>query len=324
MGTPQFQAGITGRHQTITSESTRQQRDHILAAGTVLWRRQETGELEIAVIHRPHYNDWSLPKGKVDEAESLPTTAVREAKEETGYTVCLGKLLGKITYQVRNRTKVVYYWLAEVLEGTFARNSEVDEIRWLTPDEAGKMLTYEMDKQVLSKAIKRLNTPTTTRILLVRHAKAHKRETWNSADDCRPLDRRGHAEADLLASLLKPYRPTKIYSAQPLRCLQTAQPLAAALDLTIHIDRSLGDDGWLESMKTSKANFQKIIDAGGTSVIVSQGVTIPDAVAWLSAQGTLPIVEIPAKKASVWVLSFTDGVLTGADYLESPEPVKTR
>ena len=77
-------------------------------------------------------------------------------------------------------------------------------------------------------------------------------------------------------------------------------------------------------MKTSKANFQKIIDAGGTSVIVSQGVTIPDAVAWLSAQGTLPIVEIPAKKASVWVLSFTDGVLTGADYLESPEPVKTR
>lgn len=127
MSTPQFQAGITGRHQTITSESTRQQRDHILAAGTVLWRRQETGELEIAVIHRPHYNDWSLPKGKVDEAESLPTTAVREAKEETGYTVCLGKLLGKITYQVRNRTKVVYYWLAEVLEGTFARNSEVDE-----------------------------------------------------------------------------------------------------------------------------------------------------------------------------------------------------
>ena len=95
MSTPQFQAGITGRHQTITSESTRQQRDHILAAGTVLWRRQETGELEIAVIHRPHYNDWSLPKGKVDEAESLPTTAVREAKEETGYTVCLGKLLVK-------------------------------------------------------------------------------------------------------------------------------------------------------------------------------------------------------------------------------------
>ena len=322
MTNSQFQAGITGRYQAVTTEEARCEPKRIVAAGTVLWRRQETGELEIAVIHRPHYNDWSLPKGKVDEGESLPTTAAREAKEETGYTVRLGKLLGKVTYPVGNRTKFVYYWLAEVIDGAFSINSEVDELRWLSPDAAHDLLSYDMDQQVLSKAVKRLKTPSTARILLVRHAKAQKRDRWDSVDECRPLDRRGEDEARLLVPMLLPYRPTTIYSAQPLRCVQTAQPIASRLDLTININRSLGDEGWLESMKTSQAKIQEIIDAGGTSVIVSQGITIPDSIAWLSAKGTLPLTEIIAKKASVWVLSFTDGVLTGADYLESPEPLK--
>ena len=84
------------------------------------------------------------------------------------------------------------------------------------------------------------------------------------------------------------------------------------------VGRSAGDASWCAQLVASQARVSEIIGLGGTSVIVSQGLMIPDVVAWLSARGTLPIDSPVAKKASVWVLSFTDGALTGADYLESP------
>ncbi len=324
MTSPSFQPGITGRHQIVEAFPAHNHRRFILAAGTVLWRTDADGNIEFACIHRPRYDDWSLAKGKLDPGETLPTTAAREAKEETGYDICLGKLLGRVTYPVSGRTKLVFYWLAEVVGGEFIANSEVDEIRWVSPETAREMMSYEVDKLVIDKAIKRLKTPVTARILLVRHAKAHNRLSWTGDDNRRPLERKGHKQADLLPPMLLPYLPTAVYSAEPLRCVQTAKPLAKALGVEITIDRSFGDDGWIESMKTSQALIQKLIDTGGTSVVVSQGLMIPDLVAWLSARGTLPIPEFPAKKASVWVLNFTDGLLTGADYLESPLPIKMR
>lgn len=119
----------------------------VFAAGAVLWRRTspdgpgtpETAggdngdEIEIAVIHRPHYDDWSLPKGKVDPGENMVATATREIAEETGYSPTLGWLLGYIHYPLGNKTKVVYYWTAEVTDGRFQDNNEVDELHWLSP-----------------------------------------------------------------------------------------------------------------------------------------------------------------------------------------------
>ncbi len=315
---------VTGRHQVVPADPAKEYGRSMLAAGAVLWRGDvsDLDSIEVAVIHRPHYDDWSLAKGKVDPGETLPTTAAREILEETGYEVQLGKLLGKVTYPVLERTKVVYYWTGEVLSGEFRPNDEVDEIRWLPIEEAKELLSYEVDTQVLMKAEKRFRLPATSRIIYVRHGRAHQRRNWDGDDNLRPLDKKGRRQAEMLVPMLLPYRPTAVYSALPDRCQATAAPLADELNLDIEVEPLLGDDAWLETMTTAQARFREIIDAGGVSVVVSQGTIIPDMIAWLSAQGRLPLDEIEAKKGSVWVLSFHHGELTGADYLASPLPVK--
>ncbi|SES19373.1 NUDIX hydrolase [Corynebacterium cystitidis] len=314
---------VTGRLQRIPNRPIKEFANTTLAAGAVLWRLDNTGAIEVACIHRPHYDDWSLAKGKVDPMESLPVTAVREIKEETGYDVRLGKLLGKTIYPVGGAMKVVYYWTGEVTGGEFVPNDEVDEIRWLPMGQAQELMTYELDTAVLMKAEKRLRTPPSARVLFVRHAKAHDREKWDGDDDLRPLEKKGRHQAELLVPMLTAFGPTRIYSALPDRCQQTAAPLADELGIDVVVDKRFGDDGWLESQVKAQRAFMDVVEDGGVSVIVGQGVIIPDMIAWLSARGRLPIDdEIKAKKASVWVLSFVDGELTGADYMPSPLPVR--
>lgn len=315
---------ITGRHQTITANPAKEFKRSTLAAGAVLWRGDLTdpASIEVAVIHRPHYDDWSLAKGKVDHGESLPTTAAREILEETGYEVRLGKLLGRVCYPVLDRTKVVYYWTGEVLSGEFVPNDEVDEIRWCSIDEARALLSYEVDRNILDKAAKRFTLPATSRILYVRHARAFRRSNWAGDDNRRPLDKKGRRQAEMLVPMLSPFRPTAIYSARPDRCQQTAAPLAKALGLDVTVDEIYGDEACISNLKGAQAAMQEIVAKGGVSVVVGQGLIIPDMVAWFSDHGRLPIYDIEAKKASVWVLSFHNGELTGADYLTSPLPVK--
>ncbi|MHA2788824.1 NUDIX hydrolase [Corynebacterium sp. S7] len=314
---------VTGRLQIIPSKPGKEFTRTTLAAGAVLWRKDEHGNREVACIHRPGYDDWSLAKGKVDPDESLPVTAVREVFEETGYHVRLGKLLGRTVYPVLDRTKVVYYWTGEVLSGEFTPNSEVDEIRWLPMDQAQELMTYDLDREVLVKAEKRFNLPATSRILYVRHAKAHDRAKWNGDDNLRPLEKKGRRQAEMLVPMLTPFAPTRVFSAEPDRCVQTAEPLADELGVDVVVDKRFGDEYWLEHMVEAQQAFMEVVNMGGTSVIVAQGVAIPDMIAWLSANGRLPIDgEIKAKKGSVWSLSFNNGELTGADYMPSALPVR--
>ncbi|WP_296133828.1 bifunctional NUDIX hydrolase/histidine phosphatase family protein [uncultured Corynebacterium sp.] len=313
---------VSGRHQEIPADPAKEFKRTTLAAGAVLWRG-DPQDPEVALIHRPRYDDWSLPKGKVDPGESLPTTAAREILEETGYSVRLGKLIGKVAYPVQGRTKVVYYWMARVLEGDYTPNDETDELRWLKLDEACALLSYEVDTQVLAKAQKRLRLAPTTRVLYVRHARAHERSTWEGDDNLRPLDKKGRRQAEMLVPMLTPYHPTAIFSATPQRCQQTAAPLADELGLDIAVNKAFGDDVFDATPDNAKAAFQRVVDGGGVPVIVSQGLTIPGIIESYAPKFiTTPIEELKFKKASVWVLSFNDGELTGADYLASPLPVR--
>lgn len=318
------QLAVTGRHQVITRDPAKDINRPTLAAGAVLWRGDlsDISTIEVAIIHRPSYDDWSLAKGKVDPGESLPTTVVREVEEETGYNIRLGKLLGSVSYPVAGRTKVVYYWTAEVLGGTFAENDEVNELRWTSIDEALQLLSYDVDAEVLLKAKKRFLLPATTRILYVRHARAHRRRNWAGDDNLRPLDKKGRRQAEMLVPMLSGWIPDRIYSALPDRCQTTVAPLADELGQQVTVDANFGDDAWLENPSAVEARFQEVIEEGGVSVICSQGETIPAMVRSLSDRGRLPLPEIKSKKASVWVLSFNNGQLTGADYLASPLPVK--
>ncbi|WP_342319642.1 NUDIX hydrolase [Corynebacterium mayonis] len=319
---------LTGRHQEIPRHPAKEFERTTLAAGAVLWRGSigpdgDTSGVEVACIHRPHYDDWSLAKGKVDPGESLPTTAVREILEETGYRVRLGKLLGKTIYPVKRTTKVVYYWTGEVIGGEFEKNGEVDEIRWLPIDAACDLLTYDLDRQVLRKAQKRFSMPADARILYVRHARAHDREKWAGNDDLRPLDKKGRRQSEMLVPMLSPFEPTRIYSALPDRCQATVAPLADELSLDVTVDKRFGDEGWAESQVEAKKAFMEVVQQGGISVICGQGTIMPQMIGWLSAEGRLPIDSaIEVKKSGVWSLSFHGGELTGADYMPSPLPVQ--
>lgn len=124
--------------------------DVVEAAGGVLWRAGAVGR-EFAVIHRPRYDDWTLPKGKVDAGETHEQAALREIAEETGFAAELGPPLSDARYHVRGRPKRVRYWGMRALGGRFAANHEVDDLRWLPLDQARALLTYDRDRELIDE-----------------------------------------------------------------------------------------------------------------------------------------------------------------------------
>ncbi|RAG84601.1 DNA mismatch repair protein MutT [Streptacidiphilus pinicola] len=127
----------------------------IKAAGVVLWR-EGAGGLELALVHRPKYDDWSFPKGKLEPGEKHREAALREAREETGLTVLLGRRLPTQHYLVRDRIKRVRYWSATVLTGVFTPNREVDSLRWLPVAEVRARLSYEHDRALVDALLELL------------------------------------------------------------------------------------------------------------------------------------------------------------------------
>jgi 8-oxo-dGTP diphosphatase len=126
----------------------------IAAAGGVLVRKGVRGR-EVAVIHRPKYMDWSLPKGKLEEGEDWLEAALREVEEETGYRCEPSVELPEVSYLDRKgRRKLVRYWLMKPSDGGFEPHGEVDELRWLSRDEADELLTYPHDRELVHKALK--------------------------------------------------------------------------------------------------------------------------------------------------------------------------
>jgi 8-oxo-dGTP diphosphatase len=125
------------------------QRREVRAGGGVVVREGPEGT-EVAVVHRPRYDDWSLPKGKLEEGESFEEGALREVEEETGFRCELGDELPPVRYQDRKgRAKLVRYWLMRVSDGRFEPNDEVDELRWLAPAEARSKVDYEHDRHLI-------------------------------------------------------------------------------------------------------------------------------------------------------------------------------
>ncbi len=199
----------------------------IPAGGGAVWRRAPDGGLEVAVVHRPRYDDWSLPKGKLDAGEHALTAALREVGEETGLAVVAGRRSVRVEYPVPEGIKRVDYWVMQALGGSFEPNHEVDELRWLPVAEAAELCSHEPDRVVLAD-LARTDVPLMPTLILVRHARAGDREEWDGPDDLRPLDARGREQAQRLAEVLPAFRPDDLLSAHPCAAWRRSSPSAHA------------------------------------------------------------------------------------------------
>ncbi|WP_341802711.1 NUDIX hydrolase [Nesterenkonia aurantiaca] len=218
----------------------------ILAAGALCWRLRR-GELEVLLIHRPRYDDWSFPKGKLDEGETLPECAVREVREEIGLKVRLGMPLPITRYSVGKargakngnggnggngrKDKAVWYWAAQVAEGTpIPDGEEVDETAWVSVDRARELLTNRGDVLPLDE-LARLNADRrlhTLPFVVLRHAKAKPRSSWSRAESERPLAATGKRQARSVERLLICWRPRHLESSPWRRCAETIAPYVKA------------------------------------------------------------------------------------------------
>ncbi|TDC71658.1 NUDIX hydrolase [Streptomyces hainanensis] len=128
----------------------------VRAAGCVVWRPAEAGGVELVLVHRPRYDDWSHPKGKLHPGEPHEAAALREVREETGMGCVLGAALSTARYLAKGRPKEVRYWVAEAVDGGFEPNDEVDRVVWLPPAEARARLSHEPDRLLLDEALTRM------------------------------------------------------------------------------------------------------------------------------------------------------------------------
>ena len=293
----------------------------IFAAGAVLWRPNGSATTpEVAIIHRPRYDDWSLPKGKVDAGETEPVTAVREIREETGYTAHLGRRLTAVSYPVEQGVKKVRYWAARKVDGEFSPNAEVDELKWLPVSAAMKELGYPHDRKVLRRFMKQ--PPDTKTVLIVRHGTAGSKKRYKGDDRQRPLDKQGRAQAESLVGQLLAFGANVLYAADRTRCHQTLEPLAEELGATITSEPSLTEVAYAENRKAARRRILEIAEADGTPVICTQGEVIPDLIAWWCARDGVRPDKSRNRKGSTWVMSLAGGRLVAADHIGSPLAAK--
>ena len=281
----------------------------IRAAGGVVWR-DDSGPLRIAVIHRDRYDDWSLPKGKLNHGESRLSAAVREVHEETGAVVVATRRLIETAYLVDDVPKTVQFWAMRYRSGEFTRNSEVDDLRWLPLPEARTALTHDVDRSVLDAFAAR-PVPQSV-IVLLRHAKAGRRTQWQGDDRLRPLDKAGRLQARELPGFLSAFTPVSVVSADRVRCVQTLEPFAVATGMDLAISPAFSDESYLDDPEATRNELLALAKSLPAAVVCSQGIAVPGLVTDLTG-----LEDTRARKGAAWVLSFADGAVVSADYYDN-------
>lgn len=279
------------------------------AGGIVL--HEEGGHRSVALVHRPRYDDWSFPKGKLDDHEDESSAALREVQEETGLRCRLGPTAGAVTYRDRRgRPKVVRYFRMDADGGTFTPNHEVDELRWVPVDEAARMLTYPHDRSLLRRIL--AGTPASA-VYLVRHAKAGVRGTWPGADEQRPLTRRGRKQARRLVERFQGLDLERIVSSPFVRCVQTVDPLAAARGLAVEPAAELREGASADELVRAIATLDE-----RPTVACGHGTEIESMIELLHHGGAAIEGARGIAKGSVWVLDREHGRVVSAQYLPAP------
>jgi 8-oxo-(d)GTP phosphatase len=281
----------------------------IRAAGGVVWR-YEQGRMEVALVHRPRYDDWSLPKGKLHGGETELAAAVREVGEELGSRVAVSRFLRHVHYDVGSARKRAGYWVMHHLDGRFEPNDEVDAVEWLAPRAARERMTHSIERRVMAD-FAAVPVPDAV-VVLVRHAKAGKRSQWRGPDDERPLDAAGRAQAHGLIAFGAAFGVNRVVSAEPLRCIQTVQPFADAAGLDVQVDPAFGDDVFSATPLVTETALYALAKPGEVTLVCSQGDTIPPLVERVGRG----LRSTDTRKGAAWVLSVVDGTIVSADYYD--------
>ena len=300
----------------------------ILAAGAVVWRpaSNQPDAVEVLLVHRPKYDDWSLPKGKREPGEHVLLTVVREVHEETSVRPVLGPRLRTVEYLVGGRPKQVDYWSALSVGDQAAASHEIDAVAWLPwPAERGR-LSYTHDADVIASLRPRKTVP----LILVRHASAGQKGSWPGDDLLRPLDAEGAMDAVLLAGLLSCFAPSaRVISSAAQRCIRTVRPYAAAFGGSVEAEAALavpGRAGDISFDRTEQADslrhlVRDLVAAGEPTVVCLHRENLPVALAAACSALGLPSPspsseterESPLPKGAFYVVHVAAGELAGLE-----------
>ncbi|MFP7707356.1 NUDIX hydrolase [Trueperella sp. LYQ141] len=232
-------------------------RIHVRAAGAIVWRRRGR-KIEVLLVHRPTWNDWSIPKGKVKGVETLPECCVREIKEETGVDIVLGIPIDVQRYRLPGgKRKEVRYWLAQELSEAHllrarpaikrAPRSEVDKVIWCDVRTARKKLSTAADRTTLEKAVAAINAGAAEYVvkIWVRHARARKRASWAGEESDRPLTRSGQRRAAGVNAILSAYGVRDLVTSPWKRCAHTLRSYARSSRIVLRKCPALTETAYL-------------------------------------------------------------------------------
>jgi 8-oxo-dGTP pyrophosphatase MutT (NUDIX family)/phosphohistidine phosphatase SixA len=291
-------------------------RSVIVAAGAVVLRAGTDGVgVEVLVIHRPRYDDWSFPKGKLHGGETPLLAACREVVEETGVRIRVGAPLSDVHYEYEGLPKVVHYWQAEQRDQAadlvstseaFVPNDEVDEIAWLPLDEARARLTQDYDRGLLDD----VGWPATTPMVLLRHAKAVKRAKWDGTDDDRPLDEAGLRQAEDLVAALDAYGIARVHTSDWTRCVQTVLPYARVHALPIVPEPGLTEEGFEEDPDAGVSRLRGLLaeadESHAATVLCSHRPVLPALITALFAGSEVSAPKDPLPPGGMLVAHLRD------------------
>jgi 8-oxo-dGTP diphosphatase len=290
----------------------------IVAAGAVVWRNNSKGVTEIAVIHRPKYDDYSLPKGKIEPGESLITCAYREVFEETNLVTQFGPFLGDVEYFSPLGLKRVSYWAAKSIgeENLFTPNSEVDKLEWLPINKAVDKVTSETDREILGRFVKSFYD--TQPLILLRHAKALARSEWPGDDDDRPLDVLGQNQAAKLPSIYKVFNLKEIHTSDAIRCYDTVTPIASALQMKVEVSGKLSESSFKKDKERAFEYLKELIKSNKSALICSHNPILPKLLAKVSKKNELTPDEEKLQPADAWILHRSGKDVLQIDRINSP------
>lgn len=271
------------------------------------------GKLNVLLIHRGGRRDISLPKGKVDPGESLPETAVREIREETGLRIVLGVPVGITEYQLPSgKDKVVHYWAAEITDkaiqkSTFKPNDEVEALEWAPVDQARGMLSYDPDRVILDnfQALVDQGVTKTFSITVLRHAKAVDAGSWPGSDKDRPLAPRGLRQAEAIVPIISSWRPKVFVSSSSVRCRQTITPLADALKKDVAFKDSISQHAFDYEAPQLRKIVGKRVRERKSAIICTHGPVLPEVVREIALATGTPLGSFVREASALDTSSFS-------------------